>query len=85
MTRYRYFALIGLAETLDDPFAVVRVGGEFHETFTTSLTWDRTDLIHRVDSGRDSYEVVEISEKDAKRFEKTQARRVKEVRKRDGG
>ena len=35
-------------------------------------------------AGRDDYEVVEISEKDAKRFEKTQARRVAEVRKRDG-
>ena len=82
--KYRYYALVGIPDTLDDPHAVVRVGGESDETFTTSLEWARTDLMTRIEWGRDDYEVVEISAKDAKRFEKTQARRVEEVRKRDG-
>lgn len=82
--KYRYYALIGIPDTLENPHAVVRVGGEFDETFTTGLEWARTDLMNRIEWGRDDYEVVEISEKDAKRFEKTQARRVAEARKRDG-
>lgn len=80
--KYKYYALIGVPDTLENPHAVVRVGGEFDESFTTNLEWARTDLMNRIEWGRDDYEVVEISEKDAKRFEKTQARRVEEVRKR---
>ncbi|MEV6714065.1 hypothetical protein AB0M48_18735 [Lentzea sp. NPDC051208] len=82
--KYRYYALIGYQYTLENPFTVVRVGGEFPEGFTTNLDWDRTDLLDRIRTGRDGYEVVEISEEDATRFETTQARRVEAVRKRDG-
>lgn len=83
-SRYRYYALTGLVHTLDNPFTVVRVGGEFPESFNARLKWERTDLLYGIESGRDNYDAVEISEKDAKRFEKTQARRVAERRKRDG-
>ncbi|MCR3746160.1 hypothetical protein [Lentzea californiensis] len=83
--KYRYYALLGIYDTLDNPFAVVRVGGEFAESFKTSLQWSRTDLMDRIRTGRDNREVVEISEEDATRFEATQARRTAEVRERDGG
>lgn len=83
-TKYRYYALIGIPDTLDDPFAVVRVGGEFAESFKIDLQWSRTDLMDRISTGRDDYEVVEISEEDATRFEATQARRTAEARERDG-
>lgn len=71
-------------DTLDNPHAVVRWGGEFYESFTTRLQWERTHLMTRIEWGREDYEVVEISEEDAKRFETTQARRVERVRWRDG-
>jgi len=80
---YKYYALIGLVHTLDNPFAVVRVGGEFDASFTTNLKWERTDLMYRIDSGRDNFDVVPISDEDAKRFEEVQARRVEAVRRRD--
>ncbi|GGM84041.1 hypothetical protein GCM10011609_20170 [Lentzea pudingi] len=83
--KYRYYALTGYQYTLENPFTVVRVGGEFPEGFTTALEWDRTDLLDRIRTGRDGYEVVEVGEEDAKRFETTQARRVAEARERDGG
>ena len=82
--KYKYYALIGVPDTLENPDGVVRVGGEFDETFTTDLQWARTDVMNRIRWGREDYKVVEISEEDAKRFETTQARRVEEVRKRDG-
>ncbi|MDX3656890.1 hypothetical protein PV646_06175 [Streptomyces sp. ID05-26A] len=82
--KYRYYALIGIADTLEDPHAVVREGGQSEESFKIDLQWSRTDLLERVRTGRDDYEVVEISEADATRFEATQARRTAEARERDG-
>ncbi|MET9228978.1 hypothetical protein [Lentzea sp. NPDC003310] len=82
--RYRYYALVGVPDTLENPHAVVRVDGRTEETFTTSLEWARTDVMNRIRWGRDDYEVVEIGEEDAERFETTQARRVQAVRERDG-
>lgn len=82
--KFRYYALIGIPDTLENPHAVVRVNGNTEETFTTSLEWARTDVMISIRAGRDDYEVVEIGEEDAKRFEMTQARRVAAVRERDG-
>lgn len=63
----------------------MRVGGNVEESFTTDLEWSPTDLMHRVRWNRSDYDVVEISEKDAKRFETTQARRTEDIRERHGG
>lgn len=82
--KYRYYALLRIVDTLDDPFAVVRVGGEFEESFKIDLRWSRSDWLYRVETGREDHEVVEISEEDAARFEVTQARRTAEARERDG-
>ncbi|GGM84022.1 hypothetical protein GCM10011609_20160 [Lentzea pudingi] len=81
---YRYYALIGIADTLEDPHAVVRVGGRSTESFKIDLRWSHTDLMECIRTGRDDYEVVEISDEDATRFEVTQARRTAEARERDG-
>jgi len=81
MSQHTYFAIVGNAHTVDNPYVVVRTGGEYPEVFSTNLRWERTDLLDRIDSGREYFDAVPISEKQGKKFEKTQARRVAEARK----
>ncbi|GGM84043.1 hypothetical protein GCM10011609_20180 [Lentzea pudingi] len=83
--KYRYYALIGGLDTLENPYTVVRVDGDVEESFKPTLEWSRTELMRRIRWERADYEVVKISEEDAKRFEKIQARRTEEIRERDGG
>ena len=71
-----YFAIVGRSNTVDDPHTVVRQGGEYDEHFGGRLTWVRTDLIYRIDSGREYYDAVPISAEEGKRFEETRARRI---------
>lgn len=80
---YEYYAIVDDNHTLDNPFVVVRTlrGGEGEEFFSTKLEWVRSDLLYRIQSGRDYNEAAPISEEAGKRFEETQARRVEEARK----
>ncbi|MCX2950600.1 hypothetical protein [Lentzea sp. NEAU-D7] len=73
-----YFAIVGLSNTVDDPHTVVRRGGEHDEHFGGRLTWLRTDLMYRIDSGREYYDAVPISAEEGKRFEAVRAKRVAE-------
>ncbi|MEV6240389.1 hypothetical protein [Lentzea sp. NPDC051838] len=79
---HRYFALVGVDDTVDEPYVVVRTGGEHDEVFSTRLRWEWTDLLYRIESGREYLHAVPISEKEGKRFERIQARRVEDARKR---
>jgi hypothetical protein len=81
--QHSYFAIVGFAHTVEEPFVVVRTGGEHAESFTTKLKWERTDLLDRIDEDRVHFEAVPISEEDGKRFEEVQARRVEAARERD--
>jgi hypothetical protein len=63
---------------VDNPYTVVRSGGEHDQFFGVRLTWLRTDLLYRIDSGREYYDAVPISAEDGKRFETIQAKRVEE-------
>ena len=81
--QHSYFAIVGFAHTVEEPFAVVRTGGEYAESFTTNLKWERTDLLQRINEDRTHFEAVPISEEEGKRFEEVQAQRVEAVRKRD--
>jgi hypothetical protein len=78
MGQYAYFALVGQWDTVEDPFTVVRTGGEYDEVYSTNLRWERTDLLRRTDSMRGYDDVVPIKEKDARRFEAIQAKRVQD-------
>lgn len=80
--RYQYYAIVDSDYPVDNPWLVVRTGGEFEEFFSTKLQWERSDMLYRIDSGREYFRAVPISEKQGKGFEKLQARRVEEVRKR---
>ncbi|MGW6447117.1 hypothetical protein [Lentzea sp. NPDC055074] len=79
-----YYAIVGRSDTVEHPHVVVRRGGEHDEVFTARLRWEWTDLPYRIDSGREYYDLVPISAEEGKRFEQTQARRVAEIRERDG-
>ncbi|SDJ79511.1 hypothetical protein SAMN04488074_103240 [Lentzea albidocapillata subsp. violacea] len=73
-----YFAIVSRSDTVDNPYTVVRSGGEYDQFFGVRLTWLRTDLLYRIDSGREYYDAVPISAEDGKRFEAIQAKRVEE-------
>ncbi|MGW6931032.1 hypothetical protein ACWGE0_13280 [Lentzea sp. NPDC054927] len=82
--QHSYFAIVGFAHTVEEPFAVVRTGGEHDESFSTNLKWERTDLLERINEDRVHFEAVPISEEEGKAFEEVQAQRVRAVRERDG-
>ncbi len=81
---YTYYAILDQSHTLENPLVVVRERGSTEERFTTNLKWERSDLLYRIGSGRDYAEAVPITEVDADRFKKVQAKRVKEARKVQG-
>ena len=84
MTQQRaYFAIVGRGDTVENPFVVVRTCGEYDEVYSTKLQWQRTDLLYRIDSGREYLDAVPISEEEGKRFEQVQAQRVAAARERD--
>jgi hypothetical protein len=78
-----YFAIVGRRHPLENPYVVVRTGGEYDEIFSTDLRWERTDLLYRIDSGREYFDAVRISEEEGKRFEQVQAQRVAAARERE--
>jgi len=81
---YAYYAILDDDHTLEDPRVVVRERGSIEERFTTNLKWERSDVLYRISSGREYAEAVQITEADADRFKKVQAKRVKEALKKQG-
>ncbi|HUQ56805.1 hypothetical protein [Lentzea sp.] len=77
---YQYFAIVTSAHPVEDPFFVVRVGGETEEFFSTSLRWERSDALYRIESGREHWKAVPIGEEQGVGFEEVQARRVAAAR-----
>jgi hypothetical protein len=78
---YQYFAIVTTEHPVEDPFFVVRTGGEYEEFFSTNLRWERSDALYRIESGREYWRAVPISEEQGKGFEEVQARRVAQARK----
>lgn len=81
--RYQYYAIRDPNHTLDNPLVVIReredeAGHKSEEMFSTALRREESDVMHRLGSGRDwQDEAVPIGEEAAKRFESTQADRVR--------
>lgn len=78
---YQYFAIVTTTHPVENPFFVVRTGGAHEEFFSTSLRWERSDAFDRIESGREYWEAVPISEEQGVAFEKVQAQRVADSRK----
>lgn len=77
---YRYFAIVSSAHPVENPYFVIRLGGETEEFFSTNLKWERSDTLYRISSGREYWRAVPISEEQGVGFEKVQAQRVAEAR-----
>ena len=82
--RYQYFAIVTRNHPVENPFFVIRTGGEYEEFFSTSLRWERSDTLYRIESGREYWTAVPISQEQGEGFEKVQAQRVAAVRKAEG-
>ncbi|WIX85204.1 hypothetical protein [Amycolatopsis sp. DG1A-15b] len=81
---YQYFAIVTAECPVENPFFVVRTGGAHEEFFSTRLRWERSDALYRIQSGREYWTAVPISEEQGKGFEKVQAQRVAAARKSEG-
>ncbi|MCE7008867.1 hypothetical protein LWC34_39560 [Kibdelosporangium philippinense] len=80
---YRYFAVVGAHDSLDNPHAVVRQwdgqDGQTHEErFAKRLDWVPSDLTYRISVGAESepFEVIAVDMVAADRFEGVQQERV---------
>ncbi len=78
---YQYYAIVTRSYPVENPFFVIRTGGEYEEFFSTNLRWERSDTLYRIESGREYWRAVPISEEQGKGFEKVQAQRVADSRK----
>jgi hypothetical protein len=71
--KYTYFAIVDRQGGVGDPLAVVREwkiegGATREEAFTRNLTWEQTDRLYRIRSGRSYDEAEEISEAEVEKF-----------------